>query len=202
MSYSWTDVITAGATISKATHHVELHTNIDDVRSKVGLAGYAWSKTPSQYTDKIESIDYTQIRTALDDAKDENYCHTHNATHYPGYLNDDHGTYQSGYDAGQDAALNVTHLNNDHVTHLSGHDTGQDATHYPGYLNDDNGTYYSGYDAGQDAAHYPGYLSDHHGTYYGSHLVGYDAAHYPGYLNDYHGSYYVTKLSSNRISVK
>ena len=107
MSYSWTDVITAGATISKATHHVELHTNIDDVRSKVGLAGYAWSKTPSQYTDKMESIDYTQIRTALDDAKDENYCHTHNATHYPGYLNDDNGTYYGSHYPGYDATNQI-----------------------------------------------------------------------------------------------
>jgi len=88
MSFSWAETITAGSTTIKSLHFTELHTNIGIERTARGLGVYSWGQTPSQYTNKHLNADMTDMRTALDQAHTENYCHTvgtHYATHNPSY---------------------------------------------------------------------------------------------------------------------
>jgi len=87
MSYSWSETITQGVTTIKASHVTELHTNINSERIARGLGAYSWTQTPTT-GQKHLNVDMTEMRTALDQAHTENYCHTvvtHYSTHNPTY---------------------------------------------------------------------------------------------------------------------
>jgi len=93
MSFSWSETITASTTRIKSTHVSELKTNIDTERIFRGLSGYSWTRTPGvlsqiKQTGSWPSTnpDFHDLRTAANQAYDENYCHTHLATHYTTYL--------------------------------------------------------------------------------------------------------------------
>lgn len=77
--------------------------------------GFVWVQDVG-VGDSVDSADITEIRANVDTTDDEK-CAVHcsgdhadhddgvDATHYPGYLNDDNGTYQSGYKLGVDTTL-------------------------------------------------------------------------------------------------
>jgi hypothetical protein len=85
MGYSWSTSITSGSKITASVVY-ELQTNtIDPERAARNLPGYAWSQVPTQFTDKILNNRMVEMRSALDQAHTENYCHTDIAactTHY------------------------------------------------------------------------------------------------------------------------
>jgi len=137
MSYSWSETITKNTTLIKASHTSELHTNINLERAARGLGNYSFTQIPNQYANKNLNADLAEMRTALDEAHTENYCHTHYANHD----------------------------NNDLTTHRATHNTtyypGYDGTHYPG----NDAAYYPGYDGnhwvGHRNAHYQTYLNSY-----------------------------------------
>ena len=90
MGFSWSDTITASSTKVLATHISQAKTAIDGERTKRGLAGASWARTPAA-GDLINqggagTPDYLDLRVALDAAYDRNYCFTHLATHNATYL--------------------------------------------------------------------------------------------------------------------
>lgn len=77
MSFSWAETITASTTTGKSSHVTELRTNINTVRSQRALGAYSWAVSISQYN--VTTL--TELRTAVDAAHTENYCHSYYATH-------------------------------------------------------------------------------------------------------------------------
>jgi hypothetical protein len=78
-----------------------LHTNIGSERTYRGLGAYSWTQTPTQHSNKVLSVDFTDMRTALDQAHTANVCTTVRITHYV--------THQSTYNTTHNVAYNSTY---------------------------------------------------------------------------------------------
>jgi hypothetical protein len=142
MSFSWAEALTQYVTKPKASHVTELQTNIDTLRSLTGLGAYSWSRTPAQYDPTRQdsgtgTMDYLQLRTALDEAHTNNYCHTYYATYLATHLASNLVTYLATHNASYCATHYTTHLSSNLTTYRATHYTTHYSTHNTGY----NGTY-------------------------------------------------------------
>jgi hypothetical protein len=102
MGYSWT-TINAGDEVA-ATIYSELKTNIDDLYvNHLLLSTYSWSELPVATNDEITSAQQYELRNAIDNADDQNYCRTdqsaNNITVTPAsntsYFNSNNVTYNT-----------------------------------------------------------------------------------------------------------
>ena len=107
MALTWNVTLNPG--ISETAAQIsELRANIDLTRVKVGLSVYSWSDSINQnYV--VLNTEIAELKTALDGAYDENYCHTYCSSHlvtyhsaqYPGYCGGNYAAYYpsnpSGY---------------------------------------------------------------------------------------------------------
>lgn len=93
MSFSWAETITQNAVTVKASHANELRTNINSLRTSVGLSAYSWSKTITQYDSMVEPGEFMEMRTALDGAAAELYHHTVYGSYLTGYCTTQNSTY-------------------------------------------------------------------------------------------------------------
>lgn len=82
MSFSWSETLTPQSTLPKASHVTELRSNADTVRGKVGLSGFAWTGTPTQYSNTLLASTFLEVRTAMDQAEDANTCSTQHSAEY------------------------------------------------------------------------------------------------------------------------
>ncbi|MBA7558618.1 hypothetical protein ES708_00222 [subsurface metagenome] len=92
---------------------------------------------------KIDAADLLEIRTNIDTVDDEK-CAAHKVSykldykdgvdtgHYPGYYNNQHGSYDNGDLSGYDSTHKINVLSDENVTYLNGHLAGYDSTYYPG----------------------------------------------------------------------
>ena len=129
MPFTWLTLPAAvGDKILQSTI-METRSKIDMDRYYVGISyPYSWSKAISIGT-KLEAAEYTEMKLALDQAKDANTCSTHysaheatvRATHDAGYRSSHYTTYLSG----NNTVVYSSHLDTDRSTH----DTTYKATH-------------------------------------------------------------------------
>ena len=82
MGFSWAETLGANTTKEKYTHLTELRSNIDTVRAQVALSGYSWTST-SQNSTEVVSV-WSELKTAVDAAKNNTYCHTNYSSNYSG----------------------------------------------------------------------------------------------------------------------
>lgn len=137
--------------------------------------GFIWVQdiTPGAVIDAVDAI---EIRTNVDIVDDEKCAAekvTDQATNYPGYCNDEH----TGY------------LSNDHGTYQSGYDIGVDSTNYPGYYNDQNTSYNNGQLDFVRTTNDWNALNDENTGYNNADKVGVDATNHPGLCSDEHTNY-------------
>ena len=152
MGFSWTainigDEITAAVIAEMRTHLNTLYGNLD-------LDEYSWTIIPVQ-NQIIPATQYTEFKTATDNAEDQNYCRTHNATHDSGYNVTHDTTLYADHDSG--------HLNDHNTGHNVTHDSSVNSSQYSGYL---GGYYisnlsstYSSVNTGKDTSYCVGYYT-------------------------------------------
>jgi hypothetical protein len=119
MPFSWSETIVQGSTMIKASHISELKTNIDIERVARALPGYSWTRTPAinsiiQQGSAGSSPDFYDLRTALDQTYDRNYCMTHLATHYSTYLSNHNTNYLSTHYSSNLASHQSTYLSSNY----------------------------------------------------------------------------------------
>lgn len=107
MPYSWSETITNAVT-EKASHIDELHNNSNTERARRGLGNYVWTNNITQYNNKVLNVDFTDIRTALDQAHTSNVCVSHYSSKDSTQMLTHYSTYNSSlYDSHLGSALST-----------------------------------------------------------------------------------------------
>lgn len=104
---------------------LELRTNINTDRGYVGLGNYSWTKTINSGVG-VGSSEFLEMRTALDEAHNNNTCSSHNVTHKH--------TDRTGHDTSNEALHYVSFLAIDNTTVLGSHLGTDRAVHHSGVL--------------------------------------------------------------------
>ena len=116
--------------------------------------GFAWVEDISVGT-APDAADIIEIRTNVDVVDDEK-CVTHrisydidykdgdDASHNPGYYNDEHTTYDDGNLAGYDGTDNSGYNYDEHSTYNNGDQVGVDSSYNGPAFSDEQGTYNAG----------------------------------------------------------
>jgi len=149
MGFAWT-AISIGDEITAAVI-AEIYTNLNTLYSNLSLSIHSWTKIPTQ-NEIIPATQFTEFKDVTDNAEDQNYCRTHNATH--------------------DSSRNATHdttLYSDHdVTLYSDHDTTVNSGHDSSIQSDN----YIGYDGGVNTTAKYGHNNQVYDGWHPSHLSG------------------------------
>ena len=116
--------------------------------------GFTWTENISVGA-SIDAADITEIRANVDTVDDEK-CVTHrisydidykdgdDASHNPGYYNDEHTTYNDGNLAGYDGTDNSVYDSDEHSTYNNGDQVGVDGPYNGPAFTDEHGTYNGG----------------------------------------------------------
>ena len=118
MGFSWSETITANTTNIKVSHITELQTNINIDRIQVGLAGFTWSHVPSMYDVILTTPDLLELRTALDQGKNNSgLCTSYNSGLLSGVLGYDLSGQATSYYTGDCGGMNSVVDNYQHSAH-------------------------------------------------------------------------------------
>lgn len=138
MGYSWTNII-AGATKIKGAHMQEIVDNIKDAETQLELTApekHTWSANMDPFNKIfIKHDEWQELRDAVDNLDDKNYCRAHDITHYNDYDNDLHGTYCPTHYPGHDNNLHGNYHGSHLTSYLNGYLAGYDSIEATTYDN-------------------------------------------------------------------
>jgi hypothetical protein len=192
MGFVWTNSVAVGAYITAAALN-EMRTNIQTNRTALSMGAYGYTHVIA--AGNIDySIDWSETRTALDLAKDNNYCHTNYATNY----NSDLGTNRVGINTsvqtGVQSSNNVSedsHCSVDYGGEFSAYNVGTNAAV--------NGSYDGTINSGDNSA---GGCSGVCTIYNSALQVADHSPHDSGFYDNVMTDYLTTENSTYRVSAQ
>ncbi len=215
MPFIWSEDIFVG-TQSKAYHITELRTNVNIIRNLVSLPDYDWAADlPTDIKpvgDKIleddvpyqpppnppptPESDLLEIRYALDQAYDENYCHSDytlfDSIAYPAF----YGTVLYSHLVANLASNRVTVLSVDNVSFFASNDSAYCTAHDVSFCSNENTTHNDTYYSLDRSADNDTYNNSEDSNYNITHDSGYDVEDNA----DHAGGFYASVLSSEYVT--
>ena len=93
MSFTWSTV-NKGTDINK-TQIDEMKTNIDSVRSSIGLSPWTWTNIPVVVGNEIKNLEIEEIRNALDVTDNQNVCSANYSTFNSDHFSTNYGDHNN-----------------------------------------------------------------------------------------------------------
>jgi hypothetical protein len=197
MAFSWAETITANVTKPKASHISELKTNINTERAARALGGYAWTRTPVIY-DRIrqdataDTPDFLDLRKALNQAYDNNYCVGHYTTHQISNLGTHYITHNSS---------NLAYCPSNYGTNNPGVQTIHCDTNYAGNCPNDYATNNPGVQTSHCDTNYAGNCPNDYATNNPAVMTIHSCpSNYVGHCTTVYGSYQATHYSTHNYA--